>query len=269
MKTPKLTQRKRDGIWEVSYHQNNKRIHKSLGTKSRIEPGIRFTQLTGCAVPIEPEPTTPSTLYVDAVNGFIEAKWGIKNAWTSKRKPQCYKRNTLGKGVLKKLQAFGDITYVEDVTFQVLQGYVARLTYNGGIDGKGMASSSIVGHIGFIRRFLTFCVNMEYIHRNEANKLDKIKRKSPIRYSFSKDEVSMILENCKDRYRPFFELMLETGLRACDMWNLTRDNFPGEDVHIVQEKTGDELYVPISKRAQENVKGLPHRLLPWADRSWT
>ena len=78
MNTPKLTQRKRDGIWEVSYYHNNKRIRKSLGTKIRIEAGIRFTQLTGCAVPIEPERTTPSTLYVDAVNEFIEAKWEIK-----------------------------------------------------------------------------------------------------------------------------------------------------------------------------------------------
>ena len=79
----------------------------------------------------------------------------------------------------------------------------------------------------------------------------------------------MILENCKDRYRPFFELMLETGIRPCDMWNLTKDNFPGEDIHIVQEKTGDDLYIPISKRAQKIVKGLPYRLFPWADRSWT
>ena len=73
-----------------------------------------------------------------------------------------YARPTLALGVLKKLQVFGSITYLEDVTFQVLQGYVALLTHKGGINGKGMVASSIVGHIGLIRRFLTFCVNIIY-----------------------------------------------------------------------------------------------------------
>ena len=104
---------------------------------------------------------------------------GTTGCVDAKRKPLCCARPTQAKGVLKKLQAFGNITYVEDVTFQVLQGYVALLTHNGCINGKGMVALSIVGHIGFIRRFLTFCVNMEYINKNEANKLDRIKRKTP------------------------------------------------------------------------------------------
>ena len=76
----------------------------------------------------------------------------------------------------------------------------------------------------------------------------------------------MILENCAKRYKPFFELMLETGLRACDMWCLTKDNFPGGNfIYIKQEKTGDILNVPISNRAQEIVAALPYRLFPWTD----
>ena len=104
MKTPKLIQRKRDGIWEVTYYHNNKRIRKSLGTRDKIAAGISFTQLTGYpvpmiekgvlapvglvgpvvapvpVVPVQPiaPPPIPHTLYVDAVNEFIEAKWGIK-----------------------------------------------------------------------------------------------------------------------------------------------------------------------------------------------
>lgn len=278
MKTPKLNQNKRDGIWFISYYENGERIRNTLGTKDRMLAGLKFTQITGFPVPTKygivapsiTQPTTPRSLYVGAVNEFIESKWGLQNAWTAKRIPQSYARKTLALGVLKKLQAFGSITYLEDVTFQVLQGYVALLTHNGGINGKGMVASSIVGHIGFIRRFLTFCVNMEYINKNEANKLDRIKRKAPVRYSFNKDEVSMILENCTERFLPFFELMLETGIRACDMWNLTKDNFPGGDfIYIKQGKTGDILNVPISNRAQEIVAALPYRLFPWADRSWS
>ena len=57
--------------------------------------------------------------------------------------------------------------------------------------------------------------------------------------------------------------MLETGLRNCDMWHLTKDNFPGGIfLYIKQEKTGDMLNVPISNRAQEIVAALPYRLFP-------
>ena len=170
MKTPKLYQRKRDGIWEVSYYHNNKRIRKSLGTRDGIEAGIQFTRFTGLpnpmtanvvpapvvpmalVAPVAPEPPPIGTLYVDAVNEFIEAKWGIKNAWTRKRRRRglCSTRTSQAKGILKKLQAFKNITYVEDVTFRVLQGYVARMTNSGGIDGKGYAPVSIVNHIGII-----------------------------------------------------------------------------------------------------------------------
>ena len=47
MKTPKLIQRKLDGIWTFVYYHNNKRIRKSLNTKDRIEAGMKFTQISG------------------------------------------------------------------------------------------------------------------------------------------------------------------------------------------------------------------------------
>ena len=35
----------------------------------------------------------------------------------------------------------------------------------------------------------------------------------------------MIWKKINPRFLPFYQLMLETGLRAGDMWNLTKDNF--------------------------------------------
>ena len=53
------------------------------------------------------------------------------------------------------------------------------------------------------------------------------------------------------------------------MWNLSQDNFKEEGtMHIIQEKTGNELKVSISPRAQEIVSGMDHRFFPWADKSW-
>ena len=56
----------------------------------------------------------------------------------------------------------------------------------------------------------------------------------------------MILKKAHPRFRPFFQLMLKTGVSPCDMWNLTKNNFPGGDfLYIVQDKTDEELNVPI------------------------
>ena len=63
--------------------------------------------------------------------------------------------------------------------------------------------------------------------------------------------------------------MLETGLRAGDMWNLTKDNFikskQGMELHIQIGKTESWLRVTLSDRAKGIVDSLDHVLLTWAN----
>ena len=277
MKTPRLVQQKRDGIYFILSYENGKRKRKSLGTTDKRKAGLKFSLLTGMPVPSDDVPTisagtippppqpSPTISFAKAVNEFIKFKYGIVNTWTTKSKASCNNPAHMSTYILKRLSKFSRINTVDEVTYNVLQGFIASLR-NGGT----MLDRTINKHIGRLRAFFKYCVNMQYVQINEADKLETYKCKTPVRYSFSKDEIKMILENCKDRFKPFFELMLETGLRPCDMWNLSRENFKDKNfIHIVQEKTGDELYVPISKRAQEIVAALPHRLFPWADRKWS
>ena len=63
---------------------------------------------------------------------------------------------------------------------------------------------------------------MDYLRKNPAELLKTQKIKTPIPYHFTKPEARMILKNANPRFKPFFEIMLETRLRVCDMWILTK-----------------------------------------------
>jgi len=268
MKTPKLYKNNRDGIWQISYYLDDKRERKSLGTKCEMTANLLASKLTGfpiapVATPLDAPALQSGVSFVEAVNKFIKSKWGINDAWMYKPKPQCNKPPTLYLMILKRLQLSSKVHSIDEVTYDNLQGFISSLR-------ESMNDRTVNKHIARLRSFLGYCVNMQYVKINEAYKLDTYKSKPPIRYSFKEGEVNMILEKSQPRFAVFFELMLETGLRACDMWNLTKDNFPsGNFIHIIQEKTGDELNVPISKRAQEIVAGLEQILFPWADRVWS
>ena len=81
MKTPRLIQRKRDGIWEVSYYHNNKRIRKSLRTNhlptaNKIAKELELEVIKNVLVGNKPinAPPTPSELQSLAAKMGIRAK---------------------------------------------------------------------------------------------------------------------------------------------------------------------------------------------------
>ena len=106
---------------------------------------------------------------------------------------------------------------------------------------------------------------MGYANTNEAEKFSILPESTPDRATFTDEQIIIILQNAGP-YRDFYELMLETGLRACDAMVLTKDNFPdGDKIRFESVKTKVKLYVPINKRAQAIVKSIDtHRLFPWA-----
>ena len=101
MNTPKITRRKCDGIWMIAYNVGEKRKRRSLGTKDEMTARIKFNEDTGqptpspqvipTAAPVSYLPEEPKVTYVDAINQFMLSTYGIKDAWSAKRKPQCHK----------------------------------------------------------------------------------------------------------------------------------------------------------------------------------
>jgi len=82
----------------------------------------------------------------------------------------------------------------------------------------------------------------------------------------------MIWEKMNPQFLPYYQLILETGLRAGDMWNLTKDHFlegkEGMELHVQIGKTERWLRVPVNSRAKEIADSLDHVLFPWTEKSW-
>ena len=156
----------------------------------------------------------------DAVNAFILHKYGIKNAWTYKHKPRCALKSTSMLGILKRFQDFARVFYLNEITYSNLEVFINSVRYG----EKQVGNGTINKHISRFRGFLGHCIKHSWLRSNEAEKLETLKVSTPIRYHFSEEDIALIFKNASPRFLPFFELMLETGLRACDMWNLTQDN---------------------------------------------
>ena len=79
---------------------------------------------------------------------------------------------------------------------------------------------------------------MEHLTINHANKLKRLKQEKPLRHGFTPEEIHRLWKNIDPRFKPYYQLMNETGLCACDMYSLTQDNFPvnkaGMELHSAE-----------------------------------
>ena len=75
----------------------------------------------------------------------------------------------------------------------------------------------------------------------------------------------MILDNA-GTYKDFFVIAMATGLRACDMWELSTSDFEViEDamyLKIWEKKTGQFLYIPITNEARTIIENTQGKLFP-------
>ena len=115
MKNPKIVKRNRDGVYSIEYYENHKRKVRSLGTKDKIEAGIRYSQLTGHLIAgnhVAESWSTPRTRkerkanYILAVNKFILSKWGLQDAWTAKNQSSQYNPAKMSVYMLKGLPIY-------------------------------------------------------------------------------------------------------------------------------------------------------------------
>jgi integrase/recombinase XerD len=217
--------------------------------------------------------TQKKVSYIEAVNKFLLTDYNQPSAWKNGFPAPNNRRGACKNGAcilytLRHLQEFGNIRYVSDLTYPVLQDFInSRSTI--------YTNKTLNKYRNRIRKFLHFCYKMDWVIKNEADKLDRLKETTPDRYSFSRAEVDTVLSSDETtEYHLFFELMLETGLRACDAWELTQGNFPidPEDgskyLRVKMKKNDRVLEVPISERAQKIVADLDTVLFPWAQNVW-
>jgi integrase len=98
-----------------------------------------------------------------------------------------------------------------------------------------------------IKRFFKYCLEMKWIKEDPSTGLKYFKKSSSVeRYSFTDEELRMIMKNA-GRYYDFYYLLLHTGIRATDAYLLEEKHIEDDWLKIKMRKTGDMLEIPISK----------------------
>ena len=198
--------------------------------------------------------------FKSALNEFINHFYRIENAWTKKCFDQGTERQAqMVMNLLKKYAYHANISNVNQARLPQMMRFLDDRAVN-------IRSATLRKNIQWLQRFFQYCEDMDYIIKSPARGLKKPTVGVPERYSFQQLEVDMILDNA-GCFREYYILALSTGLRPCDMKNLTKSDFDIKGdymrLKIISEKTKKPVYIPISKQARAIVEGSEtERLFP-------
>ena len=235
-----------------------KRVRVSLGKdlkQARIELATLMANGTSSGTL-----STAKMKYEKAVNFFIKSVYQVANAWknkslSSKSQPRMCVL------VLKRLQKHSKLKYIDSFEHKHIRMFIDNIV-------KKISSHAANKHLIHIKRFFSYCADMDYIVKTPVRRIDKLKLTIPRRYHFTTEEVTKIMENAGE-FKPFFVMMLETGLRPTDTYDLRQEHFEDGCLKRYSNKTGEFIHIPISKTAIKTIHHLPARLFPYAnDRRW-
>jgi integrase len=98
----------------------------------------------------------------------------------------------------------------------------------------------------------------KWVRVNPMRDVAKPQEPPPRRRGVSSDELSAIkaiaLSPAEREVAAGFELGIETGMRAGEMWSLSREQIEGSIVHLERTKNGDSRSVALTPRAVEIIK---------------
>jgi site-specific recombinase XerD len=152
------------------------------------------------------------------------------------------------------------INKLEDVKSIIANSYIlsrsntmVQSRYNCGNEAiyQKISPSTLNREIGFIKRFFSYCIDMEWIDRNPFRAIKPFRVKpNGQRYHFSPEQLDNIMENAAKFY-DFYYLLLHTGIRCTDAYKLKPEHFEGNYLKVQMNKTGDFLNIPIPRHVLE------------------
>tara|TARA_Y100001938_G_scaffold147548_1_gene228962 strand:+ start:406 stop:1422 length:1017 start_codon:yes stop_codon:yes gene_type:complete len=245
--------------WYATYYKDGKRVRKSMG-KDKNTAQFNFDQLFTV--------TEEAISFKDAVDTYFLVRKELPNVWDDGILERS--NNKSGLGYLKALYEFGSITYVNEVDTAMLNKFIKYLRLNTGKKGYSRGNKTINRYLTYFRSFFKFCMGMQWISHNPADKsiLPNLKETTPEPYYFTSLDYEKISKN-GGKYKSFYTFLYETGVRPTDTYFLSKKDFcmVGDKMYIdiKTRKTSKQLRVPISKVAQEIVEKASNRLFPWTD----
>jgi len=247
---------KRHKIWYMDERIQGKRLRKALS------PDKQKAQALAEAYVLDVLQNKTSTLkqysFINELDRFMFRHYDIKNAFKGRHKTRGNASHALSS--LKRLYTTISKEYVDEYRVSDIENYIATLQGT-------MANSSVNRHIVHFRRFFEYCVKNERAKTNVALRVDRLKEEVRLPYSFSVEEIGLILRK-SGVFHKFFVFLLETGLRPTDAWDLTQENFikdkDGMFMRVWMHKPEKWVTVPVNETVQKIVESSGDILFFWA-----
>ena len=144
--------------------------------------------------------------------------------------------------------------YLSDISMNEANEYIVSRTkfrlankYNSVSDDyfPKLKSATLNKDIQILKRFFSYCIDMEWIDRNPFRAIKPFRVKpNGQRYHFTSEQLDSIMENA-GKFYDFYYLLLHTGIRCTDAFKLKPEHFDGKYLKMQMNKTGDFLHVPI------------------------
>lgn len=118
-------------------------------------------------------------------------------------------------------------------------------------------------NLEFLKAFLRFAENSEWVRGNPARALKPPKLTPAPTLPFSEEEVKKLIAKCRTfngngvRLRAMILLLRYSGLRISDAVALTRDRIAGGRIFLYTQKTGTPVNVPVPKKVNQALAAMP------------
>jgi integrase len=139
---------------------------------------------------------------------------------------------------------------------------------------QGLAANSIATYLDTMKTALNTAVKARIIHQNPFMFADRIQRKRTHRTHLSIEELRQLASApcAQPEVKRAFLFACLTGLRISDIRALRWKDIRTDGLHIIQKKTGDYTFVPLSDQARKllgptdaDSKRAPVFTLPFSD----
>lgn len=242
---------KRGNIYWFKFTFDGELIQKSTKLKNKkdaelVERAFR-TQLALGKIGIKPKKKIETPTFEKAVNDFL-AFSEVKNS------PKTYARYVFAFQPLLSRFSKKDVA---TFTSQDIENYVSERSKEISRKTKQPITRETINHelLGFRIIFRRLMLS-ELITDNPAQKIKKLKPNDRKFHVISKDEEIRYLFACPQPLKDVAGLMLETGLRCGEVYNLKRQDISLENgfLKVAKGKTASSIrQVPLSEKAEKIV----------------
>jgi integrase len=242
---------KRGKSWHVQYYENGQRIQQSLKTPSKR---IAEQKLHEIEVNVSREQLGMGRRLKSSVVAFE----GFDQEVISKKSPPWQKR------VEQLLRPFKtwvlkQSCLVSHLTTSEIEGFLGNRR-------EEVSPKTWNEELAIIKRFYVWLKDHDYLVKDPAARIERLQQNPKAIRIFTEDELQLIMKYATPTQRPFYQMLLYTGLRDGELRNLEWqdvDLLAGTlNVRVKQDwkpKTGRGRMVPLAAEARALLATMPHR----------